>query len=117
MYKEIELLTTEGPKAFPMLANGATAIRYRQVFHSDLMYGIAAFSKMDSAPEKVDFELPSKLGFIMNSAASGKDMNKLSEDGYVEWLEQFEGDTLWNANGPITDIYLVNQTTASKGKK
>lgn len=117
MYKVLELLTTEGKKNFQMLANGATAIRYRQVFHTDLMLGIAAFSKIDTQTEKVDFELPSKLGYVMNSAAMGEDMNKLSEDGYIKWMEQFEGDTLWNANQQITDIYLVNQTTASKGKK
>ncbi len=117
MFREIKLLTTDGEKSFPMLANGATAVRYRQVFHTDLIAGVTKFSRLNVEPDKVDFELPGKLGYIMNSAAEKKDMNTLSEDGYMEWLEQFEGDTLWSANGPIMEIYLVNQTAASEGKK
>lgn len=117
MYKEVKLLTTDGEKSFPMMANGATAVRYRQVFHTDLMAGIAKYSNLQDAPEKVDWDLPAKLGYIMASAASGKDMNKLSVDSWLEWIEQFEGDTLWTAQGEITEIYLVNQTGASEGKK
>lgn len=117
MYKDVKLLTTDGEKTFPMLANGATAIRYRQVFHADLMLGIAQFANLQNAPETVDWELPAKLGYIMASAAAGRDLNTLSVDGWLEWIEQFEGDTLWNAQAQITDIYLVNQAVASKGKK
>lgn len=117
MYKEVKLLTTDGEKSFPMLANGATAIRYRQVFHTDLMAGIAKYSHLQDAPETVDWDLPAKLGYVMAAAADGQDMNKLSVDGWLEWIEQFEGDTLWSAQDEITDIYLVNQMVASKGKK
>lgn len=117
MYKEIKLLTTDGEKSFPMLANGATAIRYRQVFHTDLMAGIAKYAHLQDAPETVDWDLPAKLGYIMASAASGQDMNKLSVDGWLEWVERFEGDTLWNAQDELTGIYLVNQMVASEGKK
>ncbi len=117
MYKEIKLLTTEGEKAIPMLANGATAIRYRQVFHTDLMAGIASFANLQEMPDKVDWELPGKLGYIMAAAAKGENMNALSEEGYIKWVENFEGDTLWGAQSEITDIYLVNQKVMSSGKK
>lgn len=117
MYKVVNLLTTEGEKEFPMLANGATAIRFRQVFHQDLMAGIAKFSKLNEDPDSVDFDLPAKMAYIMNAAAESQDMNKLSADGWMKWVEQFEGDTLWNAQDSFTEIYLVNQQVNSKGKK
>ncbi len=118
MFKEVKLLTTAGEKTFPMLANGATAIRYRQVFHEDLMAGIAKFAHLQDMPEVVDWELPAKMGYIMAGAADKEqDMNALSFDGFMGWLEQFEGDSLWKAQDEIMDIYLVNQAAASKGKK
>ena len=118
MFKQVTLLTTEGPKEFPMLANGATAIRYRQVFHQDLMAGIAKFSRLNEDPDSVDWDLPAKLGYIMNAAADDKqDMNKLSQDGFMTWVEQFEGDTLWNAQDAISSVYLVSQQVTSTGKK
>lgn len=117
MYKEVELLTTDGLKNFPMMANGATPVRFRQVFHEDLMLAIVNFGKLGSENEAVDFELPSKMAYIMNSSAERKDMNKLNLDGYYEWLEQFEGDTLWQAQNEISGVYLVNQNTKSKPKK
>lgn len=117
MYKELELLTTEGKKKFPMLANGATSVRYRQAFQTDLMSGIARYANISEDPGAIDWELPSKLAYVMNMAATGADMNRLSPDGYLSWLEQFEGDTLWLAQGQIADIYLANQRTLSTGKK
>lgn len=81
------------------------------------MANIAKFSKIESDPEAVDWELPAKMGYIMNAAAEGTDMNKLSKDGFMKWIEQFEGDTLWQSQNEISSVYLVNQNVTSNGKK
>lgn len=116
MYKEITLVTTDGEKVFPMLANGATAIRYRQVFHTDLMGGLAKYGKMEENPNSVDWELPAKLAYIMVCAAQSKDMSKLSEPDFIRWVEQFEGDSFWQAQNEIVSIYAANQQTSSTAK-
>lgn len=117
MYKEITLQTTEGEKAFPMLANGATSIRYRQVFHSDLMVGITKYIQFDKNPDSVDIDLTAKLAYIMNAAAECRDMNTLSEGDFFVWLEQFEATALWLANGEIVDVYMGTKETESSEKK
>ena len=117
MYKEIQMLTTEGVKAVPMLANGATAIRYRQVFHRDLMRDMIRYAHMNDDPDHVDWDMPGKLGFILASHAAGKDMGKLTEEDYIDWVEQFEGDTLWTCGQQIVEIYSANQTQTSTAKK
>lgn len=113
MKKDIELLTTTGKKSFPMAANGATCIRFRQVFHKDLMVENA---KLINASEDADSEYFGKLAYIMNASAEGKDMSKLSQEDYEKWIEQFEGSALWDAQYQIVSVYTGNQEVTSEGK-
>ena len=82
MFKEIVI----GDKSFGFLATASTTYRYKQVFHEDLLVSLT-----DEKSAIIDtLELSHKLGYIMNMQAEKADMNKLSYDKFLEWLDQFE---------------------------
>ena len=59
----------------------------------------------------------SKLAYVMNKQAEGADMNKLSIDGYLDWLEQFETLELTTHALDIVNIYMANREGTSTLKK
>lgn len=113
MYKEIDLNTQEGVKPFRFLATGATAYRYRQVFHQDLM---VMLNNMEST-DKADTSVGDKLAYIMNMQAEKKDMNTLSNDSFMDWCDQFDGAELFLHMGEFVSLYLGNRETKSLPKK
>lgn len=90
-----------GNKSVEMVANGATPIRYNNVFRDDF------FAAMIN--EKVAAYTLMKLAYIMAMQAQGADMSKLNEDSYIEWLEQFGANDIAEA---AEDIMRVYQGTA-----
>ena len=110
MYREI----TIGEKVFPMKATGATPIRYKHIFHQDLLTEFASVENNYA----IAIDTISKLAFIMaKSADDGVDMTKLNEDKYVEWLEDFEPFDITNSADEIIDLYLGNTKSDSEVKK
>lgn len=95
-------------------ANAATAIRYQQVFGDNLL---SHFTSNEDAGESA--MRAQELAYIMARSAEGADMNKLSKDDYIAWLEQFEALDLVNdeTSTEIINIYLANTKTDSKVKK
>lgn len=110
MYREIKV----GKRTVPMLANGATPIRYRMTFKKDL---INEFQKTEGNNYSIATDTVSELAFIMAKAAEKADMNKLNFEGYIEWLEQFEPFDLTEALEEIVDLYIGNIETSSEVKK
>lgn len=113
MYKEIKI----GNITVPLLANGATPLRYKLIFGKDLMSEFQGASEnaaraMDSLPE---------LTFIMAKAAEAKegkvDMNLLNQQMYLEWLEQFGPMDIPMASDEIVNLYTGNMETMSESKK
>lgn len=103
-----------GERDLPLLANAATPIRYKQVFHRSLMpFFLGQESDGDSA------EMVGELAYVMARAAEGADMNKLSFDDYVNWLEGFDAMAFSKPDtaGKVMDIYAGNQTTDAEVKK
>lgn len=103
-----------GGKNIPMKANAATPVRYRQVFGKNLLpYFMGKASDEDAA------EMVGELAYIMAQSAAGADMTKLSVDGYVEWLEEFDaldfvdGDTV----AALIALYQGNETSLTELKK
>ena len=101
MYKEIKI----GNITVPLLANGATPLRYKLIFGKDLMSEFQGASEnaaraMDSLPE---------LTFIMAKAAEAKDgkadMNLLNQQMYLEWLEQFGPMDIPMASDEIVNLH------------
>lgn len=109
MYREIKV----GEKSIPMKATGATPIRYRMLFKEDVLN---EFTHVDGN-YSVAIDTISKLAFIMTMAATGEDMSKLSMEGYISWLDQFEPFDLTNAADSIVDLYIGNTVGTSEVKK
>lgn len=110
MYREIKI----GEKTIPLLANGATPMRYRMVFGRDIL------SEFQRAGEDGGIMISSlsELAYIMAMAADKSvDMSKLNVNSYINWLEQFEPLDLTNASEEIVDTYMGNTKTTSEVKK
>lgn len=108
MFKEIKI----GDKNVSLLANGATPIRYRQLFHKDLI------SKMNEGTNADDaLEMASELAFIMAKSAEKADMSTINAEMYYEWLEQFETLDIVQASEQIFSVYVGQETTTSTAKK
>ena len=113
MFKEVKI----GNITVPMLANGATPLRYKMIFHKDL---ISEFQDATENAEKAMESLP-ELAFIMAMTAKSKDgkqdLSKLNLNLYMEWLEQFDPMDLPMASEQIVNLYLGNTVTSSEPKK
>lgn len=108
MYKVIKI----GAKDVPMLANGATPYRYKQIFRADYFKQVTE----DNSPA-TSIDVFTKMGFVMAMQAEKKDMRKVSEDMFFEWLEQFESMDISNACGEIAVLIAGNEGTNADPKK
>jgi len=112
MYKEIEV----GNITVPMLANGATPIRYKLVFHKDILKELKGIEGDESNIATVG-----ELAFIMAMQAKANngeyDLTKLNDNDYLEWLEQFNPLDIEMASEKIIDVYVGNTVTSSEPKK
>lgn len=93
-------------------ANAATPFRFKQVFQKDLL---AIFSNEKRA-EQEGLEAVAELAYIMNNQAKKSDMNKLSYEGFIEWLEGFEPMAFVDASEDIIDAYTSQTRTTSTPK-
>lgn len=113
MFKEISI----GGIKIPMLANAATPLRYKHLFHKDI---IKEFQEASGDVSKVTDSMP-ELAFIMAMAAEAKDgkvdMNLLNEEKFMDWLEQFDPLDLPMASEEIVNLYMGNNITSSEPKK
>lgn len=109
MYKEIKI----GEKVVPMLSNGATPIRYRQLFHKDLLN---SFTSDGNKVTLVAEDVP-ELAYILAMSAEKKDMSTLNMESYIEWLEQFEAMDILMSSEQIYAVYFGNMMTTSEPKK
>lgn len=113
MFKKVKI----GGITVPMLANGATPIRYKHTFHKDI---ISEFQIAENDYSKVASSIP-ELAFIMAKQAEAKEkdvsLSLLNEDMFVEWLEQFDPMDLPLAAEQIVNLYMGNNATSSESKK
>lgn len=110
MYREI----TIGKESVPMKATAATALRYRHVFGEDLM---TEFQRVDN-DSGLGMNALQQLSYIMACAADPeKDMNRLNEVTYMDWLEHFDPLDFADAAEDIVDLYLGNTKGLSEVKK
>ena len=98
MYKTIEI---DG-KELSVAANAATPFRYKQVFHQDLF----AVLGNEKRAEEEGAEAVMKLAYIMHNQAEKADMNKLNEEGFIDWLEEFSSMAFINAVDDIVNVYM-----------
>lgn len=102
-----------GEAEMDMVANAATPYWFNQVFHEDFFVKSQEFT---DGNEGGAVDLFSKMGYIMKNQAEGADLRKLTLDGYLEWLEQFEVMDMALASADIAMLYAGQTKTTSKAK-
>ena len=104
-----------GEKEVPMLSMASVDLYFRNVFHED---AIKLQTKEQDEGDIINFI--SKMGFIMAKFAElrdRKEMSKLNEDSYLDWMDQFERSDYLNALVDIRLTYEGQAVTHSDGKK
>ena len=102
MFKKI---TIDG-KELEFAANAATPFRYKQVFKKDLF----AILGNEQKAEAEGVEAVTELAFIMAKQAEKADMNKLSYDEFVAWLEDFGPMAFVENAEEILNTYMDSTT-------
>lgn len=111
MYNEIII----GEKVVPMLSMASTDLYYRNIFHED---AIKLQTSSQDEGDIINFVM--RMGFVMAKFAELKDrkeMNKLNEDAFLDWLDQFERTDYLNALVDIRLTYEGQSVTHSDTKK
>lgn len=111
MYNEIRI----GEKVVPMLSMASTDIYYRNIFHED---AIKLQTSSQDEGDIINFVM--RMGFVMAKFAELKDrkeMNKLNEDAFLDWLDQFERTDYLNALVDVRLTYEGQSVTHSDSKK
>ena len=105
-----------GDQDVPMMAMASTDIYFNRIFHEDAIK-IQTSNNVDEGDIILLFE---KLGFVMAKHAELKDckaMLALTEDQYIEWLEQFDHSDYIKAVMDIRSVYDGQKVGASRPKK
>lgn len=106
-----------GEKEVPMLAMASANIYYKRVFGEDPI-ALQADKEM-STGENINFCL--QMGYILASCAAAQGdrakLAEMSEDGYLDWLDQFDTAALVEASPDIATVYNGQGRSASVSKK
>lgn len=70
-----------------------------------------------SIAESGKLDAVSKMAYVMSQHAIGADMKKLSFDGYLDWLDQFESMTFLTHAMDIITFYMASREGTSSLKK
>lgn len=111
MYNVVKI----GDKDVPMLSMASVDVYYRNIFHDDPLK--AQVNAVDAA-DSVGFII--RMAFVMAKFAELKDrkeMLKLNEDSFMEWLDQFERNDLINALPDAQKTYDGQMLASADSKK
>lgn len=112
MYNKIVI----GKKEVPMLSMASVDLYYRQIFHEDAIK-LQSGKNFDEG-DLINFVM--RMGFVMAKFAELKDrkeMAKLNEDAFLDWLDQFERTDYLEALADIRATYEGQSLTESDAKK
>lgn len=96
-------------KEMEFAANAATPFRFKQVFHKDLL-GI--LGNEDKAQTE-GIEVVTELAYIMHKQAEKADMNKLTYDEFIAWLEDFGPMAFVEPAEEIVGVYMGSMLSTS----
>lgn len=121
MFAELKLKSAEGrERTVGMLANAAIPIRYRNIFHKDLMSDIAKFMSSDTGLNADSIsgvtDMIPQLAYVMAMAADKREMNKLNMDTFTEWLEDFSSESFTEVSADILSVYFGTLESKSTPK-
>lgn len=104
-----------GDKEVPMLSMASVDVYYRNIFHED------AIKLQTKEPDEADLiNFISRMAFVMAKFAEVKDrkeMNKLTEDNFLEWMDGFERADFLQALVDARLTYEGQAVTQSDAKK
>lgn len=105
-----------GGREYIFAANAATPFRYKQLFNEDLF---VIFSKASADTENTATlaETVTRLAYIMIRQAEKADMNNISMDDFLTWLEDFAPMDLMMAGEGILNFYLSSSNGSIIPKK
>lgn len=109
MYKKMKV----GAEELTFCACASVNVCYFNVFHED-------FIKMISSDEGIAATCMMKMAFIMAEFGrlnARKAVNRLTEDNYCDWLDQFTTGELVAALPEIQSFYMASTGTTVGGKK
>lgn len=101
-----------GPASITLCGNAATPVRYKQIFHKDLLMAFKGLSAED-----FDADLVKQMAFVMAMQAEGADFKAVTFDAFIDWLEQFEETDLLQAMPEIVGLWMTNTQSLVKPKK
>lgn len=107
---------TIGGRELNFTANAATPFRYKQLFHEDILQLLQSNSKAEENQILLSDTI-TKLAYIMNAQAEKKDMNCISFDDFMTWLEDFNPLDFVMEGAALMEIYLASAATTVEGKK
>lgn len=101
-----------GNQEVDFVANAATPIYYKRIFHNDL------FAEMMSAGETGDTEAQFALAFVMAKQATEDraTVTALTDVDFFEWLEGFEVTDLATAMADIVNVFNATRKGESVPK-
>lgn len=115
MYKEISI-GKKTPRKLALLANGATPLFYKQIFNRDLLQYLTEDGSDEGSMEIASDKIP-ELAYIMARQAEKADMQKLSFEDYMQWLEGFEALDLTMNAAAIANVYISDSIPSVSQKK
>lgn len=92
-----------------LAANAATPFRYKQLFKKDLFHILGN----EQLAQENGVETVTELAFIMAKQAEKADMNSLSQDNFVEWLEGFGPMAFVEGAEEILNTYMASTVATS----
>lgn len=110
MYNVVKI----GEKEVPMLSMASVDLYFKNIFHED---PVIIQTNMETS-DAIGFY--QRMGFVMAKFAElkeRKEMLKLTEDAYIEWMDGFERNDLLQALEYIQKTYDGQQVTCSDAKK
>lgn len=103
---------TIGGKPIKLCGNAATAIRYKAIFHRDLLMSFKGMSADD-----FDADIIKELAFVMAEQAQGADFKQVTFEDFVDWISQFEENDLLETAADIINVWIVNTKSSATAKK
>lgn len=118
MLKTIKLITVQGTeKEVSFLSTGTTAIRFKQIFHKDLMPSITKLLKDEELNPDADLIVGQELAFVMNKQAEGRNMNTVTYEEYLTWIDEYDSASLFQNIADFIKIYTGSKGSTSEPKK
>lgn len=106
---------TIGDQEVPMMALASVDVYFKKVFREDPLALLGSAGDNDAAKAAITFP----MGFIMAKFAELKDRKKmlqLTEDEYLDWLEQFEYGDYVAAAPQMLELYYSQKKITVKEK-